>query len=242
MIHDIFKGFGGLLLEVTFALVPLLVFFLVFQFIFLKLNWDKLKKILLGFVFSYIGLVLFLQGVHIGFMPVGEKMGESLGEMTHSWILIPIGFVLGFVATIAEPAVRVLNKEVSDVTEGYISKKAMLLTLSVGVGVAIALSMLRIQFNFSIWYYLIPGYLIAFTLLFFTKKIFVSIAFDSGGVATGPMTVTFILSMAVGVASVTEGSDPLTDGFGMIALVALAPIISVLVLGIIYKKEVEENG
>lgn len=242
MIHDIFRGFGELLLEVSFALVPLLVFFLVFQFIFLKLTWDKLKKILLGFGFSYIGLALFLQGVHIGFMPVGEKMGESLGEMTHSWILIPIGFVLGFVATIAEPAVRVLNKEVYDVTDGYISKKAMLLTLSVGVGVAIALSMLRIQFNFSIWYYIIPGYLIAFILLFFTKKIFVSIAFDSGGVATGPMTVTFILSMAVGVASVTEGSDPLTDGFGMIALVALAPIISVLVLGIIYKKEVEENG
>lgn len=241
MMHDIFKGFGELLIEVTFALVPLLAFFLVFQFIFLKLDWDKLKKILLGFAFSYIGLALFLQGVHIGFMPVGEKMGESLGDMTHSWILIPIGFVLGFVATIAEPAVRVLNKEVADVTEGYISKKAMLLTLSVGVGVAIALSMLRIQFNFSIWYYIIPGYLIAFILLFFTKKIFVSIAFDSGGVATGPMTVTFILSMAVGVASVTEGSDPLTDGFGMIALVALAPIISVLVLGIIYKKEVEEN-
>ncbi len=242
MIQEIFDGFGELLLEVTFALVPLLVFFLIFQFIFLKLDWDKLKKILLGFGFAYIGLALFLQGVHIGFMPVGEKMGESLGEMTHSWILIPIGFVLGFVATVAEPAVRVLNKEVSDVTEGYISKKAMLLTLSVGVGVAIALSMLRIQFNFSIWYYIIPGYIIAFILLFFTKKIFVSIAFDSGGVATGPMTVTFILSMAVGVASVTEGSDPLTDGFGMIALVALAPIISVLVLGIIYKKEVEENS
>jgi hypothetical protein len=242
MMQEVFKGFGDVLLEVTFALIPLLVFFLIFQFTFLKMDWDKLKKILLGFGFSYIGLALFLQGVHIGFMPVGEKMGESLGDRSNSWILIPIGFVLGLVATIAEPAVRVLNKEVSDVTSGYISKKAMLLTLSVGVGAAIALSMVRIQYNFSIWYYIIPGYILAFILIFFTKKIFVSIAFDSGGVATGPMTVTFILSMAVGVASVTEGSDPLTDGFGMIALVALAPIISVLVLGIIYKKEVEEGS
>jgi hypothetical protein len=236
MIQDIFKGFGSLMLEVTFALLPLLLFFLIFQMIFLKMDKEKLKKILLGFCFSYIGLVLFLQGVHIGFM------GEDLGEMTHDWIIIPIGFVLGFVATIAEPAVRVLNKEVAEVTDGYISKKAMLITLSLGVGVAVALSMIRIQFNFSLWYYLIPGYLIVFVLMFFTKKIFINIAFDSGGVATGPMTVTFILSLAVGAASVTEGSDPLTDGFGLIALVALAPIISVLVLGIIYKKEVEGSG
>ncbi|MGD6834898.1 DUF1538 domain-containing protein [Sutcliffiella halmapala] len=241
MIQDIFEGFGSLMVEVTFALLPLLLFFLLFQMIFLKMDKEKLKKILLGFGFSYIGLVLFLQGVHIGFMPVGEKMGEVLGEMTHDWIIIPIGFLLGLVATIAEPAVRVLNKEVADVTDGYISKKAMLTTLSLGVGVAVALSMLRIQYNFSIWYYLIPGYLIVFALMFFTKKKFINIAFDSGGVATGPMTVTFILSLAVGAASVTEGSDPLTDGFGMIALVALAPIISVLILGIIYKKEVEEN-
>ncbi|MFE7061679.1 DUF1538 domain-containing protein [Sutcliffiella sp. NPDC057660] len=241
MIQDIFEGFGSLMLEVTYALLPLLLFFLIFQMIFLKMDKEKLKKILLGFGFSYIGLVLFLQGVHIGFMPVGEKMGEDLGEMTHDWIIIPIGFVLGLVATIAEPAVRVLNKEVADVTDGYISQKAMLITLSTGVGVAVALSMLRIQYNFSIWYYLIPGYLIVFALMFFTKKKFINIAFDSGGVATGPMTVTFILSLAVGAASVTEGSDPLTDGFGMIALVALAPIISVLILGIIYKKEVEEN-
>lgn len=241
MIQGIFEGFGSLMVEVTFALLPLLLFFLLFQMIFLKMDKEKLIKILLGFGFSYIGLVLFLQGVHIGFMPVGEKMGEVLGEMTHDWIIIPIGFVLGLVATIAEPAVRVLNKEVADVTDGYISKKAMLITLSLGVGVAVALSMIRIQYNFSIWYYLIPGYLIVFALMFFTKKKFINIAFDSGGVATGPMTVTFILSLAVGAASVTEGSDPLTDGFGMIALVALAPIISVLILGIIYKKEVEEN-
>jgi hypothetical protein len=239
MIQDIFEGIGSLMLEVTFALLPLLLFFLLFQMIFLKMSKEKLKKILLGFCFSYLGLVLFLQGVHIGFMPIGERMGEYLGEMAHDWIIIPIGFVLGLVATIAEPAVRVLNKEVAEVTDGYISKKAMLITLSLGVGVAIALSMIRIQFNFSIWYYLIPGYIIVFILMFFTKKIFINIAFDSGGVATGPMTVTFILSLAVGAASVTEGSDPLTDGFGMIALVALAPIISVLVLGIIYKKEVE---
>ncbi|WP_223700934.1 DUF1538 domain-containing protein [Sutcliffiella deserti] len=240
MMDAVLKGFGDVLLEVALALIPLLVFFLIFQFIFLKLDWAKIKKIFLGFILSYIGLALFLQGVHIGFMPIGEKMGETLGNLSFKWIIIPIGFVLGFVATFAEPAVRVLNKEVEDVTKGYLTKKTMLYTLSLGVGVAIALSMLRIQLNFSIWYYIIPGYLLAFILIFFTKKQFVSIAFDSGGVATGPMTVTFIVSMAVGIAAVTEGSDPLTDGFGMIALVALAPIISVLILGIIYKQEVEE--
>ncbi|MDV2683568.1 DUF1538 domain-containing protein [Alkalihalophilus lindianensis] len=238
----IFEGFSEVLLEVFFALLPLLVFFLVFQFFFLKLEKEKLFNIGKGMILSFFGLAFFLQGVHVGFFPAGEVMGEKLGELTFTWVLIPIGFVLGFVATFAEPAVRILIEQVEKVSGGYISEKIMLYTLSIGVGVSIALSMLRILVGFSLWYYIIPGYLIAVVLLFLSSNTFTSIAFDSGGVATGPMTVTFILAIAVGVASVTEGRDPLMDGFGMIALVALAPILSVLVLGVLYERKGREES
>lgn len=170
-------------------------------------------------------------------MPVGELMGQSLGEGNTKWFLIPIGFILGFAATFAEPAVSIMNDEVDEVTGGYISSRLMLYTLSIGVGFSIALSMLRILTGISLWYFLIPGYLIVFILIFLSRDIFIAIAFDSGGVSTGPMTVTFISSLAVGVASVTDGRDPLADGFGLIALVALTPIIAVLVLGLIFNRK-----
>jgi len=233
----IFEGFGGELLEVAFALVPLLIIFVIFQFTMLKLPKERILRILYGFILTFLGLAFFLQGVHVGFMPVGELMGEYLGEMPNTWLLIPIGFVLGFVATFAEPAVRIMNEEVDKVTGGSISESIMLYTVSIGVGVSIALSMARILYGLSLWWFVIPGYAVALILILISRKTFVAIAFDSGGVATGPMTVTFILSLAVGVASVTEGRDPLIDGFGLIALVALAPIISVLVLGQIYSRK-----
>lgn len=237
----IFKGFDHVLLEVTFALVPLMVFFLIFQFFFLKLEKQKLINIGKGMILSFFGLAFFLQGVEVGFFPVGQLMGEKLGVISYSWILIPIGFVFGFVATFAEPAVRILNHEVEKVSGGYISQKVMLYTLSIGVAVSIALSMVRILLGIPLWYFIIPGYLIALIMIFFSSKTFTSIAFDSGGVATGPMTVTFILAIAVGVASVTEGRDPLIDGFGMIALVALSPIISVLTLGLLFEGKGRER-
>ncbi|MFC0472990.1 DUF1538 domain-containing protein [Halalkalibacter kiskunsagensis] len=233
----IFQGFGEVLLEVAMALLPLLIFFLVFQFMFLKLEKEKLLNIAKGMILSFCGLTLFLQGVHVGFFPAGEIMGENLGKMSSNWLLIPIGFVLGFVATFAEPAVRILNEQVEKVSGGYISEKVMLYTLSIGVGISIALSMLRILIGFPLWYFIIPGYMIVIFMTFLSSNRFTSIAFDSGGVATGPMTVTFILAIAVGVASVTEGRDPLMDGFGMIALVALTPILSVLILGVMYEKK-----
>ncbi|MEC2070921.1 DUF1538 domain-containing protein [Alkalihalophilus marmarensis] len=238
----IFEGFTEVLVEVFFALLPLLVFFLVFQFFFFKLEKEKIINIGKGMVLSFFGLALFLQGVHVGFFPAGELMGEVLGGLSYSWILIPIGFVLGFVATFAEPAVRILNEQVEKVSGGYISERVMLYTLSIGVGVSIALSMLRILVGFSLWYYIIPGYILAVILLFLSSNTFTAIAFDSGGVATGPMTVTFILAIAVGVATVTEGRDPLMDGFGMIALVALAPILSVLILGVLFERKGRESN
>ncbi|WP_316252554.1 DUF1538 domain-containing protein [Bacillus aquiflavi] len=214
---------------------------LFFSVLFLKLPKRKLWNIVFGMIFTYFGLAFFLQGVHIGFMPIGELIGQKLGELSYNWIMIPVGFVLGFVVAFAEPAVRVLTQEVDKATGGYISEKVMLYTLSIGVGMSIALAMLRIYIGFSLWYILVPAYMIAFILTFFSKKNFISIAFDSGGVTTGPMTVTFILSMAVGVASEMEGRNPLTDGFGMIAVVAIAPIISVLILGLLFQKKEEDS-
>ncbi|MGO4889217.1 DUF1538 domain-containing protein [Anaerobacillus sp. MEB173] len=238
---NIFSGFGHVLYEVTFALLPLLIFFLFFQFFILKLPLKKLVDILIGMFLTFWGLAFFLQGVHIGFLPAGEMMGTILGNKDYLWILIPIGFILGFVATFAEPAVRVLNHEVEKVSGGYIPQKVMLFTLSIGVAISIALSMVRIIFGIPLWYFIIPGYLLALLLIFFSTKTFTAIAFDSGGVATGPMTVTFIVAMTVGIASVIDGRDPLLDGFGMIALVALSPILSVLTLGLLYGRKEKEN-
>lgn len=237
MTLHVFDGFLDILYEVGLALVPLIIFFSMFQIFMLKLPRQRVFQIILGFVLTFFGLAFFLQGVHVGFFPIGQLIGESLGGMDSTWILIPIGFVLGFAATFAEPAVSIMNAEVDRVTGGYISEKVMLYTVSTGVGISVALSMFRILSGISLWYFIIPGYLAAFVLIFFSKKIFIAIAFDSGGVSTGPMTVTFISAMAVGVASVTEGRDPLTDGFGLIALVALTPILAVLVVGLIFTRK-----
>ncbi|AOM82410.1 DUF1538 domain-containing protein [Salisediminibacterium beveridgei] len=232
----LFEGFDHVLAEVTMAIVPLIIFFFIFQLIFLKLEWKKIKDILIGIVFTFFGLLFFLQGVEVGFFPAGEAIGEILGEKENTIILLPaLGFLFGFVATFAEPAIRVLNYEVEKVTAGSISRNVMLITLSIGVGVAISLSMIRIVLGIPLLYFILPGYILALILVFVSSPRFVAIAFDSGGVATGPMTVTFIMAIAVGVASVTEGRDPLLDGFGMIALVALTPILAVLVLGMIYR-------
>jgi hypothetical protein len=237
----IFYGFGDVLIEVSFALVPLLAFFLFFQLFMLKLPLKQVYNAMIGIVLTFIGLAFFLQGVHVGFLPVGREIGNIIGELPYRWILIPIGFVLGFVATFAEPAVRVLNHEVDKVSAGYIPQRLMLFTLSTGVAFSIALAMIRILFGIPLWYFIIPGYGTAIFLMYFNTSTFTSIAFDSGGVATGPMTVTFILAIALGFSEKLEGSNPLTDGFGMISLVALAPILSVLILGILYKTREKQD-
>ena len=228
--------------EVFLALLPLVFFFSVMQVMYLRLPRQKIINMIKGVVLAFIGLSLFLQGVHVGFFPIGELAGRVLGSRADNWIMVPLGFVLGFVATFAEPAVRILNLEVEKVSSGSIPQKIMLYTLSIGVGISVALSMLRVITGWPLMAFVIPGYLTALVLMFFSTPTFIHIAFDSGGVATGPMTVTFILAIAVGSASVIEGRDPIIDGFGMISLVALAPIIAVLVLGLLYnRKEPLEN-
>ncbi|MBY7145039.1 DUF1538 domain-containing protein [Virgibacillus sp. NKC19-3] len=233
----LFEGFGETMGDVAIALFPLFLLFAVFQMFFLKLSVKKMADICIGFLLTFLGLSLFLQGVHIGFMPIGELIGQNLGAGTSLWLLIPIGFILGFFAIYAEPAVSVLTHQVEKASGGYIPEKILRYTLSIGVGLAISVSIIRIILGISLWYFILPGYILAIILVNYSSKTFTSIAFDSGGVATGPMTATFMLAMFVGIASVTEGRDPLLDGFGMVALVALAPILSVLTLGILYGRK-----
>jgi len=232
-----FEGFGHIMLEVAVALAPLIVFFFLFQIFYLKLPAVKVWNIIKGMGLTFLGLALFLQGVNVGFMPAGQAIGTILVQLPYNWILVPIGIVIGFLIVFAEPAIRVLNQEVEKVSGGYIPARVLLYTLCLGVSVAVGLAMLRILLGISLWWFIIPGYLIALILIRYTNKTFTAIAFDSGGVATGPMTATFVLALAVGVAEGLEGRDPLLEGFGLVALVALAPILSVLGLGLLYARK-----
>ena len=227
--------------DVTLALGLVVGFFFIINFIFLKLPKKKLFQIGVGTLFTYVGLIIFLTSVHIGFMPVGFKMGQELAKTSPLAVSI-IGFVLGLVVVLAEPAVHVLNKQVEEITNGTVSKKSMLIALSVGVGISICLSVIRIIFGFSILYYLIPGYLLSLGLSFFVPKIYTSIAFDSGGVASGPLTSTFILPFAIGTCVAMNGNI-LSDAFGIVAMVAMTPLITIQMLGFtsISKKRLSEK-
>ncbi len=238
--YAIFHGFDQVLSEVLMAISPVLVLFLLFLLVF-KLPIKMLINLLQGVLFAFVGLTLFLQGVHVGFLPVGNEMGAILGGLPHRWVLIPLGFILGFVATLAEPAVRILSNQVEISSSGSIKSNTILYTLCLAVGIFIALGMTRIVYGIPFYYIIIPGYLLAIILMIFSKPSFTSIAFDSGGVATGPMTVTFIMAMAVGAADRIEGRDAVIDGFGLIALVALAPIIMVMLLGFLYPDDEESD-
>lgn len=215
--------------EVSIALGLVVVFFFVIEFIFLKLPKKKIVQIIIGILYTYIGLIVFLTAVSIGFMPIGNIMGRQLAEGP-KYLIVIFGFLIGLVVVLAEPAVHVLNKQVEEITNGTVSKRAMLIALSIGVGLSIGLSMLRIIYRFSILYYLIPGYLISLGLSFFVPGLYTAIAFDSGGVASGPLTSSFILPFAIGVCSVM-GGNVLSDAFGIVAMVAMTPLITIQILG-----------
>ena len=217
--------------EVAVALGLIVVFFLGCQMIFLKLSRKRLLKIGLGVVFTYIGLVMFLTGVNVGFMPIGYKLGYELAQLNEG-LLVLLGLVMGVLVVLAEPAIHVLNQQVEDVTGGYVSKKSMMLGLCIGVGASIALSMIRIIFDFSIVYYVIPGYFLSLALSLFVPPVYTAIAFDSGGVASGPMTSGFILPFATGVCVCLQGEAAvLRDAFGVVAVVAMTPLITIQLLG-----------
>ena len=225
--------------DVGIALGLIVVFFVILQITVLKLPGKKLGQIAVGIAYTFIGLVIFLTAVSVGFMPIGYKLGTELAGLPPV-ILVVAGFILGMVVVLAEPAVHVLNKQVEDITDGGVSKKSMMLALSIGVGISLALSMLRIYFDFSILFYVIPGYLISLGLSFFVPGIYTAIAFDSGGVASGPLTSGFILPLAIGACCALQGEGKvLADGFGIVAMVAMTPLITIQLLGfraVVHKK------
>ena len=217
--------------EVAIALGLIVAFFLLCQFIFLKLPKRKLLRIAIGVLFTYVGLVIFLTGVNVGFMPIGFKLGTALASW-HPAVLIGFGLVIGVLVVLAEPAIHVLNSQVEDVTGGLVRKKSMMIGLCIGVGAAIGLSMVRIVFDFSLVYYIVPGYFISLALSLFVPPVYTAIAFDSGGVASGPMTSGFILPFATGACVAMQGAESvLADAFGVVALVAMAPLITIQLLG-----------
>ena len=217
--------------EVAVALGMIVVFFLACQFIFLKLPAKRLKKIFIGVGFTYVGLVMFLTGVNVGFMPIGYKLGYELAQLSET-LLIALGLIMGVLVVLAEPAIHVLNQQVEDVTGGYISGKSMLIGLCVGVGASIALSVIRIIYDFSLVYYVIPGYFLSMALSLFVPPVYTAIAFDSGGVASGPMTSGFILPFATGVCVCLQGEAAvLRDACGVVAVVAMTPLITIQLLG-----------
>lgn len=222
---------GHVAKEVAIALGLIVLFFLLCQIFFLKLQKRQLLKIAVGVGFTYVGLVMFLTGVNVGYMPIGYKIGTSMSSL-HPALTVALGLVMGVLVVLAEPAIHVLNAQVDEVTGGYVSKKSMMIGLCTGVGAAIALSVIRIIFDFSLVYYIIPGYFISLALSLFVPPVYTAIAFDSGGVASGPMTSGFILPFAVGVCVALQGeSAVLRDGFGVVALVAMAPLITIQLLG-----------
>lgn len=227
--------------ESVLAVLPLLVILLVLQKMSFKLKRKELRKLLTGFGFAFFGLYIFLIGVNGGFMNVGASIGKQLASLDNKAYIVLISFVLGIVTILAEPAVYVLTHQIEDVTSGYVRRKAVLFPLAIGVGVAVALSVVRVLIPaVQLWHYIVPGYVICLGLMFAVPKLFVGIAFDAGGVATGPMTATFILAFIQGAAQAFEGADVLVDGFGMIALVAMMPIITLEGLGLVFRKKAKE--
>ena len=233
--HDILGAFlhtaGHTCKEVAIALGLIVGFFMICQVLFLKLPRRQLLRITIGVAFTYVGLVIFLTSVNVGFMPIGYKLGHTLAQGSSNFLIV-FGLCAGVLTVLAEPAIHVLNAQVEDVTGGLVSKKSMMVGLCIGVGASIALSMIRIVYDFSLVYYVIPGYFLALALSLFVPPVYTAIAFDSGGVASGPMTSGFILPFAVGACVGLQGEAAvLRDAFGVVALVAMTPLITIQLLG-----------
>ncbi len=223
--------------EVLISLLPIAAVFAVFQMFTRRYKKRQIKRIAVGMIYTYAGLVLFLCGVNIGFSPVGSFLGGELASLPFKWVLVPIGMLIGYYIVKAEPAIQVLNHQVENVTDGAVSVKSMNICMSVGVSVSVGLAMMRVLAGLPIQWIIIPGYLIALVMSRFVPKIFVGIAFDSGGVASGPMTSTFLLPLSIGACQAV-GGNLMTDAFGVVALVALTPLIAIQIMGIVYQVKV----
>lgn len=220
--------------EVVIALLPIIIFFIIYQLAVIKMSKKELFKVFIGCFYEFIGLTLFLLGANVGFLQIGSLIGMKLAEIGNDFLIIAIGALLGYFVVIAEPAVEVLNKQISDITDGAIPEKAMKKSLSIGVSIALIISMIRVLTGIQILYFLLPGYLIALILAFVGDDVFTAVAFDSGGVASGTMASTFLVPFAIGI-SEGVGGNVLSDAFGVIAMVAMAPIVAVQISGLIYK-------
>ena len=228
---------GGLphyMAEVAMSILPIVAVFFIFQMMTHRYQKRQRRRVMVGFAYTYAGLVLFLCGVNVGFGPVGTVLGRSLAQPGYKWLLVPIGMLIGFFIVKAEPAIQVLNRQIQSVTSGAISARAMNRCLSIGVSVSVGLAMLRVVTGIPVAYILLPGYVLALGLSFVVPPIFVGIAFDSGGVASGPMTTTFLLPLSIGACE-TLGGNVMTDAFGVVALVALTPLIAVQLMGVAYR-------
>ena len=225
------EGLPEYIKEIASSLLPIVVMFGVFQAVALRLDKRTLGRIAVGLAYTYVGLVLFLTGANVGFMPAGNYLGQVLTGQSYRWVIIPIGMLIGYFIVRAEPAVYVLNKQVEEVTDGAISAQAMGMALSAGVSISVGLAMVRVLTGISILWFLIPGYAVAIGISFVVPKLFTAIAFDAGGVASGPMTATFLLPLAQG-ACVAVGGNIVTDAFGVVAMVAMTPLITVQLMGL----------
>jgi hypothetical protein len=226
--------------DVFIALVAIIVFFVLFQIASRRYKRHQIARIMVGFLYTFIGLVVFLTGVNVGFIPVGHLLGSELAASPFKWILVPLGMVIGYFIVAAEPAVHVLNKQVEEISSGAIPQKAMKRGLSIGMALALAITMARILTGISIMWILVPGYAFALILTFFVPKIFTGIAFDSGGVCSGPMTSTFLLPLAMGTCEGT-GGDMMADAFGIVAMVAMAPLIIIQFMGLMYSRRMKAS-
>ena len=229
-----FVAFPTYFKEIAVSLLPIAAFFAVFDLVSLHLERKQLIRIGVGLAYTYLGLVIFLTGVNVGFMPAGNYLGSVIAGLSCNWILIPIGMLIGYFIVMAEPAVYVLMRQVEELTDGAIPGSAMKHSLSIGVAVSVGLAMIRVLTGISIFYLLVPGYAVAIVLSFFVPKLFTAIAFDSGGVASGPMATTFLLPFAMGACSAV-GGNIVTDAFGVVAMVAMTPLITIQGLGLIYR-------
>ena len=220
--------------EIIFAVLPVAIVVIILQFTLISLPFETFMQFLIGVVMVSVGLILFLLGVHLGLLPIGEMIGSALPNTGKAWLVVLFGFLMGLVVTLAEPDVRVLAMQIDFVSQGEISRNLLILVVALGVAVFVGIAMLRIILNIPITYILIVGYGLIFLLSLFTPAHFVPISFDAGGVTTGPMTVPFILALGVGVARVLGGKSTSTDGFGLVALASIGPVLAVMILGVIF--------
>jgi hypothetical protein len=223
--------------SVMVAVLPLAALFVAFQILVLRLPHRDFRNILVGTALSAAGLLLFLLGVGVGFLPIGRAIGEALGSLSSKWPLIGAGLLLGFVTTWGEPAVRILADQVEDASNGSIHRSLVLNAICVGVAVVVAVGMLRIAYAIPILYLVVPGYLVVIAVMWLSDRDFVGIAVDAGGVATGPLANTFLLALAFGASAAMGGQDPIVNGLGLVALIALAPVISLLILGLLVRRK-----